>query len=509
MKPLTYASVCSGIECASVAVRGLPLKPVFFSEIEPYPCAVLKYHYPQVPNLGDMTKITYNKETNELTNGRTTLSLPDGGLDILFGGTPCQDFSLAGLRKGAGGDDGELGNGTRSSLCFHYVRLLREIQPRWFVYENVAGMLSANQGRDFAHFLLALGQSGYGSISYRVLDAQYTRVDGYERALPQRRRRVWVVGHLGAVDKSSAEVLLEPYGMYGDSVPRRKTREELAASIGHGAEVHGQVVGVKSTNSNGGDVMPTLTACEAKGQQNQKDNSDGYVISRKHDLPVGRDGGGMAMTEELDADIASMEHIIRRLTPLECERLQGLPDGYTVVHFTDEMLTEELVDEFIAIKLNWDTITAKANTAVKPKSRNSMRSWLKGISEEPPDSPRFKACGNGWACNQPRWIVMNLLNTQYPGWDDVPCGTSSHGINPQNGSTMFPCSAEVSQTLAVGHGGGGCFRVGSDKSNSMLSNNPNSGFPMIDVSPTLDCTVPTPSKNQGGLVIVHKKGKGV
>lgn len=115
MKPLTYASVCSGIECMSVAAQGLPLKPIFFSEIEPYPCAVLKYHYPEVPNFGDMTKITYNKETKELTNGRTTITLPDGGIDILAGGTPCQDFSLAGLRAGAGGDDGEYGSGTRSS----------------------------------------------------------------------------------------------------------------------------------------------------------------------------------------------------------------------------------------------------------------------------------------------------------------------------------------------------------------------------------------------------------
>ena len=116
MKSLTYASVCSGIECMSVAAQGLPLKPIFFSEIEPYPCAVLKYHYPEVPNFGDMTKIAYNKETKELTNGRTTITLPDGGIDILAGGTPCQDFSLAGLRAGAGGDDGEYGNGTRSSL---------------------------------------------------------------------------------------------------------------------------------------------------------------------------------------------------------------------------------------------------------------------------------------------------------------------------------------------------------------------------------------------------------
>lgn len=264
MKPLTYASVCSGIECMSVAAQGLPLKPIFFSEIEPYPCAVLKYHYPEVPNFGDMTKITYNKETKELTNGRTTITLPDGGIDILAGGTPCQDFSLAGLRAGAGGDDGEYGSGTRSSLCFHYCRLLREIQPRWFIYENVPGMLTSNEGRDFAHFLVALGQSGYEDVSWRVLDAQYVRVDGFLRAVPQRRRRVWVVGHLGAASQRSAEVLLEPHRVRGDRPPRRKTREELAAAIGRGVEVYDRVVGVEGVdgyNTTGtGNVAMTVSS---------------------------------------------------------------------------------------------------------------------------------------------------------------------------------------------------------------------------------------------------------
>lgn len=224
--------------------------------------------------------------------------------------------------------------------------------------------------------------------------------------------------------------------------------------------------------------------------------------------------------------ILDMDYIVRRLTPVECERLMGLPDGYTTVHFTEEMLTDELLDEFIEVKFNWDTINytpkfkedeetgEKKETSTPPsrKSRAAIKNWLLKISAEPPDAPRYKACGNGWAANQPRWIVMNLLNTQYPGWDETPVKANSHGINPQNGSTMFPCSNEVGQTLAVGHGGGtngyeqGSFRVGADKSNSMLSDNPHSGFPKVNVSPTLDCTIPTPSKNQGGLVITHKKG---
>lgn len=242
MRPLTYATVCSGIECMSAAVRGLPFRPVFFSEIEPYPCAILRYRYPNVPNLGDMTQIEVDKEKGIITNGTTTVSIPDGGLDILAGGTPCQDFSVAGLRKGADGDNCDDGGTTRSSLCFNFIRLLRGLQPRFFIYENVYGMLTSNSGRDFAHFLVALGQSGYVDVSWRVLDAQYVRVDGLERAVPQRRRRVWVVGCLGSAGQRSAQILLEPGRMCGDSAPIRKTKDQVVAAAGGRAQVHDQVV---------------------------------------------------------------------------------------------------------------------------------------------------------------------------------------------------------------------------------------------------------------------------
>lgn len=328
MNPLTYATVCSGIECMSAAVRGLPLRPVFFSEVEPYPCAVLRYRYPDVPNLGDMTKIEIDNERKVITNGRTIIPVPDGGLDILAGGTPCQDFSVAGLRRGADGDNCDDGGTTRSSLCFNFIRLLRGLQPRYFVYENVAGMLTSNEGRDFAHFLVALGQSGYCDVSWRVLDAQYVRVDSMERAVPQRRRRVWVVGCAGAAQQRSAQILLEPGRMCGDSAPRRKTREELAAAIGRGVEVYDRVVGVEGvdgynttgtgnvamtvrshssdidhtggveivrkeivTNSNGGDVMPAICANESKlGGDNQHITGGGYVCTRLLELRYVRQG---------------------------------------------------------------------------------------------------------------------------------------------------------------------------------------------------------------------------
>jgi site-specific DNA-cytosine methylase len=242
MKPLTYGSLFSGTECMSAAAIGLPLVPKFFAEVEPYPCAILRSKFPNVPNLGDVTGIKYNPNTKEISNARTTVSLPDG-LDILCGGSPCQDFSVAGKRAGADGDDLSDGGTTRSSLIFTYIRLLREIRPRYFIYENVPGMLTSNEGRDFAHFLVALGECGYEDVAWRVLDAQYVRVDGMERAVPQRRRRVWVVGRLGADYGGAAEILLEPHRDPGHLPPRRKTREEVAAGVGRWLELHGGMVG--------------------------------------------------------------------------------------------------------------------------------------------------------------------------------------------------------------------------------------------------------------------------
>ena len=121
---LTYATVCSGIECMSAAVAPLGgWRPVFFSEIEPFPCALLKHRYPTVPNLGDMTKIKAEKIGEEkwrITNGTDAVELA-GRLGCLAGGTPCQDVSVAGKRAGMAE-----GSGTRSSLAFHFARLCRE-----------------------------------------------------------------------------------------------------------------------------------------------------------------------------------------------------------------------------------------------------------------------------------------------------------------------------------------------------------------------------------------------
>jgi DNA (cytosine-5)-methyltransferase 1 len=201
-RALTYGSVCSGVEAATVAWHQLGWKPEWFSEIETFPSAVLQHHYPNVPNRGDMTKF---KEW------------PDGSIDILVGGTPCQSFSVAGLRKGL--DD------PRGNLMLTYLALAARYRPRWLVWENVSGVLSSNKGRDFGTFLGALGECGYG-FAYRVLDAQYFGV-------AQRRRRVFVIGYLGNWQRAAA-VLFERDSLQGNIAPRRQEGEKVATTITRG-----------------------------------------------------------------------------------------------------------------------------------------------------------------------------------------------------------------------------------------------------------------------------------
>jgi len=212
---MNVLSVCSGIGAPEAAWTPLGWNFVACSEIEPFPSAVLTHHYPDVPNWGDMTKF---KEW------------PDADINVLVGGTPCQSFSVAGLRKGL--DD------PRGNLALTYLAIADRYRPRWMVWENVPGVLSSNGGRDFGAFLGALGELGYG-WSYRVLDAQYF-------GLAQRRKRVFVVGYLGDWRRAAA-VLFEPESLSGHPPPSREAGEEVAAptapsftASGHGVERAGE-----------------------------------------------------------------------------------------------------------------------------------------------------------------------------------------------------------------------------------------------------------------------------
>ena len=203
---IKYATVCSGIEAQSVAVKNLDWTSVFFSEIDSFPCRLLAHHYPGTPNLGDLTQIHVDTEKGVITNSHAEgeeYSLPDefveapiqeipfkeGDIQVISGGTPCTDVSVAGKREGMAEDAG-----TRSSLAFNYQNLLHETKPTFFIWENVPGVFSSNGGADFIWFVNKCAESGY-AIAWRVLDAQYIMTEEFPRAVPQRRRRIWLVGY--------------------------------------------------------------------------------------------------------------------------------------------------------------------------------------------------------------------------------------------------------------------------------------------------------------------------
>ena len=249
---MRYLSVCSGIEAATVAWHPLGWTPVAFSEIEPFPAAVLAHHYPTVPNYGDMTK---HKEW----------PLGPGSIDLLVGGTPCQSFSVAGLRKGI--------SDPRGGLMLTYLEIAQRLRPRWIVWENVPGVLSSGGGRDFGSFLGALGELGYG-WAYRVLDAQWVRTQRHPRAVPQRRRRVFVVGCLGDGERA-AQVFFECESVQRDSAPRRAQGQGVAADAEAGVGAGCWL--------DGGGCAGTLTKQNAGGAQRMPDKDNfGAVLQ-----PVG------------------------------------------------------------------------------------------------------------------------------------------------------------------------------------------------------------------------------
>lgn len=332
---MRYGSVCSGIEAATVAWHPLGWKPAFFSEIEPFPSAVLAHHYPEVKNYGDFTKLIEPAHPVHA----------EQPIDLLVGGTPCQAFSVAGLRQGLADP--------RGGLTLEFLRLARALRPKWIVWENVPGVLSQDGGRAFGAFLGGLEDLGYG-WAYRVLDAQYTRVDGYPGAVPQRRRRVFVVGHSGGDFARAAAVLLEPEGVRGNPPTRRPKGQ------GASADAAPSVAGAIDTECGGGKLTHQSAA-------------NGHLLGCYWD--------GGQVTQTLDAVLYKAQTMpeknrfpavvtpsaaVRRLTPVECERLQGFPDDYTRIP------------------------------------------WKKKAAEECPDGPRYKALGNSMAVNCMRWIGRRI-----------------------------------------------------------------------------------------------------
>lgn len=220
---MRFISLFSGIEAASAAWLPIGWECVAVAEIEPFPCAVLAHHYPAVRNLGDITQIT-QEQVEAL-----------GHIDAIVLGFPCQDVSIAGQRQGFKNADGTL---TRSGLFFTALRIIEWSKARWTIGENVPGLFSSHEGRDFASVVgelsgteidvprdgwrtagVALGPKGL--VEWFVLDAQYTRVASHPRAVPQRRRRVFIVRDSGNW-QGRPPIFLIPQSLRGNPPPRRE-----------------------------------------------------------------------------------------------------------------------------------------------------------------------------------------------------------------------------------------------------------------------------------------------
>ena len=410
---MKYLSVCSGVEAATLAWKDIGWEAGAFSEIEPFPSEVLKYHYPQVCNLGDMTKI--KKEDIH------------GKYDLLVGGTPCQSFSTAGTRTGLNG---------LSGLALEYVRLAYEGGFRWIVWENVPGVFSCNGGRDFQTFLselagrnIPLPTGGWKSagivktnrkdrfgLAWRVLDAQFTRTPNFPFAVPQRRRRVFVVGYFGDW-RPAVQVLFDPKGMCWNA-PQRVRIGEIAESVENSigvadsklqstaSSLRGQthqlatpdLESVKTLSRNNNGVSPTIrasslvnvlvhsgggasaevttnfapTLCRHAGKvplricyENHPNDSrlkESKDVSPQLTARCGTGGGNLPLIQEKSIKYNS----VRQLTPIECERLMGFPDNYTQIP------------------------------------------WKGKPAEKCPDRLRYKACGNSMCVNVMEWIGIRI-----------------------------------------------------------------------------------------------------
>lgn len=466
---MTYASVCSGIEAASVAWEPLGWRPAWFAEIEPFPSAVLAHRFPNVPNLGDMTKIKGDEH---------------GAVDLLVGGTPCQDLSIAGKRMGF--------RGSRSVLALDFVRLAYESGARWFVFENVPGVFSSTGGEDFAQLLSLFagwqvdvptdGWRNFGiveqspgcfGLAWRVIDVQYARVDGFERAIPQRRRRVFLVGYLGDW-RRAAQVLFEPEGLLGNTPPRREAGKGTAGGAGSCAPeaVRGredtETIVFDARGNGDGDVCPTVTGDHAgrptdytpavlaahsfMWQSGFADGGDkevcGTLVKNQHPAVVCRmtafgeyetDGTASTMKQRDYKDATDLVVAFAQNSRDEvrlqngdgriCGALAAEPgmkqQTYVaiadVIHGDKSCNGKGWKDDGSAYTL--DTMATQglmqASTVRRLTPRECERlmgfqddwariPWRGKPAEQCPDGPRYKACGNSMGVNVMRWIGRRI-----------------------------------------------------------------------------------------------------
>ena len=387
---MNVLSVCSGIGAPEAAWTPLGWQFVACSEIEPFPSAVLNHRYPDVPNLGDMTEFkewpgacrclsagfdeslvaTGLPLNGDCISRRSDVHAVEGpssrggnsskggfcekcggpDVDVLVGGTPCQSFSVAGLRKGLADP--------RGNLALVYLAIADRYRPDWLVWENVTGVLSSSAGRDFGAFLGGLGEIGYG-FAYRVLDAQYF-------GLAQRRKRVFVVGYLGDWRRAAA-VLFERESLQGHPAPSREAGEVAAGSVeaGVGNSVTHALTGEGFDASEDGTgrsdaESETFVVPVAVSLRGRDGGATAELTPSAHPALRASQGGGdkphilafNARQDPTHGDVTDAlgtkdtghgilsNAAVRRLMPVECERLQGFPDGYTDVVYRKKPATD-------------------------------------------------------------------------------------------------------------------------------------------------------------------------
>lgn len=321
---MKFISLFSGIGGFDLAFERAGMECVAVCEIDKNAQSVLRRHFPKAELFDDVRKV--GKETHERKS-----------IDLVCGGFPCQDVSIAGKRAGIAGE--------RSGLWFEFARIIDELEPHWVVIENVPGLLSSNNGKDFAVIVQWLAQRGYG-VTWRILDAQYFGV-------PQRRRRVFVVASFG--NGSAAEILFESEGSTWNNPPSREAGKEVAYSLranpshsgdkGDGGINTTMVAGTLGVNlsKRGSSVEGIGTFVMAHGQANAEIVKDGSPsLTTNHEAPILwemshaseaiRENGEVVPTLQARMGTGGNQVPmvgVRRLMPIECERLQGFPDGWT------------------------------------------------------------------------------------------------------------------------------------------------------------------------------------
>lgn len=381
---MKYGSVCSGVEAASLAWESLGWQPAWFAEIEPFPAAVLAHHWPDVPNYGDMTKLVGRILTGEIE-----------APDILVGGTPCQAFSVAGLR---GSLEDERGNLTLTLVrILNAIDFIRSQQGKpacILVWENVPGVLNTKDNA-FGCFLGALSGgdtalqptgkkwTNAGAVfgeqremAWRILDAQYFGV-------PQRRRRIFVVSGFGNI--SPAEILFERQGESRGVTPSESEKQDVAGFVEAGFGDYKRRNQSGTLKRTGGAIGGRSETLVVHGRQdpcvsdkafcldNQGAGNTNVVVTVPATLSTGFGLRGLDSEQFSNGNCVFDYPSVRRLTPLECERLQGFPDGHTQIP------------------------------------------WRGKPAGECPDGPRYKACGNSMAVPCMRFIgkrIQGFLNGQ-------------------------------------------------------------------------------------------------